>query len=184
MDKTENPRIIAGSAKNIRLKVSEGVRPVTDRMKQSVFDSIPEYISGAQVLDLYAGSGSFGLEALSRGSASCTFVENEKEVITTLNENIAKTHLADKAVVMQTNVGTFLKKNKDQTYDLIFCDPPFHTLETFSVHRFSKLMHAKSLMVIKLPSAMEVKPLKIMPTLHVEKFGQNQILFLGKSDSA
>ncbi len=90
-------RVIAGKAKGSRLKSpGMGTRPMTDRMKEAVFSSLGE-LDGLKVLDLYAGSGSLGLEALSRGASKATFVENAREAIVKLEENIQTTGLKRKS---------------------------------------------------------------------------------------
>ena len=103
-----------------------GTRPMTDRMKESVFSAIGDF-DGVSVLDLYAGSGSLGLEALSRGAAQAIFVENSREAIIKLNENIEATDLADRAKVEWAEVGPILKRGAIDRVDLIFLDPPYST---------------------------------------------------------
>jgi 16S rRNA (guanine966-N2)-methyltransferase len=120
-------RVIAGSAKGRRLKSpTTGTRPMTDRMKESVFSAIGD-VTGISVLDLYAGSGSLGLEALSRGAAHALFVENAREAIVKLNENIEATGLGDRAKVEWAEVGPIINRGAVDRVDLIFIDPPYST---------------------------------------------------------
>jgi 16S rRNA (guanine966-N2)-methyltransferase len=97
---------------------------MTDRMKESVFSSLGE-VSGMKVYDLYAGSGSLGLEALSRGAKAALFVENARDAIVKINENIAATDLEDRAEVLWAEVRPTLQRMADQRVDLIFIDPPY-----------------------------------------------------------
>ncbi|HEX2367763.1 MAG TPA: 16S rRNA (guanine(966)-N(2))-methyltransferase RsmD [Acidimicrobiia bacterium] len=117
-------RIIAGAAKGRRLEAprTPDTRPITDRAKESIFSSLGDRVSGARVLDLYAGSGAFGLEALSRGSASAEFVERGREAVGVLRRNVESTGLGGRIVA--DDVVRFLERNVD-TYDLIFVDPPY-----------------------------------------------------------
>lgn len=118
-------RVIAGKAKGRRLKSPGlGTRPMTDRMKEAVFSSLGE-LDGLVVLDLYAGSGSLGLEALSRGAKSARFVESARDAIVKLEENIETTGLGSKAEVTWADVATTLGLGADERVDLVFLDPPY-----------------------------------------------------------
>jgi 16S rRNA (guanine966-N2)-methyltransferase len=99
---------------------------MTDRMKESVFSSLGD-LSGLEVLDLYAGSGSLGLEALSRGAASALFVDNARDAIVSLEQNVETTGLGDRAEVVWADVNTTLARPADSRKDLIFVDPPYAT---------------------------------------------------------
>jgi 16S rRNA (guanine966-N2)-methyltransferase len=117
-------RIIAGKAGRIAIQVPGGVaRPTTDFVRQAVFSILSTQVEGAKVLDLYAGSGAIGLEALSRGAASCTFVEENRAACAVITKNLEKTHL-DGGQVVKAEVSAFLKRDPRQ-YDLIFADPPY-----------------------------------------------------------
>lgn len=118
-------RVIAGEAKGRRLKSPGlGTRPMADRMKESVFSSLGD-IAGVRVLDLYAGSGSLGLEALSRGAAHALFVENARDAIVRLRENIEATGMGDRCNVEWTDVSSTLARPADERVDLVFVDPPY-----------------------------------------------------------
>jgi len=118
-------RIIAGSAGSIPLKVPRSLtRPTTDRVREAVFSVLGEKLAGARVLDLFAGSGSLGLEALSRGAAEATFVESNGPACTIISENVAKSRLAG-ARVQRRDVLAFLSTAAKGHYDLVFADPPY-----------------------------------------------------------
>lgn len=119
-------RVIAGSAKGRRLvgPNTRDTRPLTDRAKEGIFSAIGERVSGAEVLDLYAGSGSIGIEAISRGAAEATFVENAKPALEALRKNLADLGFEDRAKVFGRSVDAFLRSAKGH-YDLIFVDPPW-----------------------------------------------------------
>jgi 16S rRNA (guanine966-N2)-methyltransferase len=117
-------RIIAGTAGRIAIKVPSAVaRPTTDFVRQAVFSILGEKVEDARVLDLFAGSGALGLEALSRGARSCTFVDEHRQAVNVINENLTKARLTGGHAV-KSEVATFLKRDA-ATYDLIFADPPY-----------------------------------------------------------
>jgi len=117
-------RIIAGTAKGRRLIApdSKGTRPVTDRVREAVFSIVGAWVEEANVLDLYAGSGSFGLEALSRGARAATFVENGAKALIALRRNIETLDLG--GTVVSSTVSDYLNRSAG-SYDLVFMDPPW-----------------------------------------------------------
>ena len=126
-------RVIAGVAKGRRLKGPPGLatRPMTDRAREALFSAIAPSLPGAEVLDLYAGTGSLGLEALSRGSSSAVFVEQDRPALKALRANVEAVGLGGRVVA--TDVGRFLAeqaaRGSQGLYDLVFLDPPYrHSL--------------------------------------------------------
>lgn len=117
-------RIIGGKAKNIRLEVPPGTRPMTDRIKASVFDTLQPILEGSICLDLYAGTGGLGLEAISRGATEATFVEQDKLACEILHKNIKRAKVEDHSIVISERVEEFLI-NCEQIYTLVLLDPPF-----------------------------------------------------------
>ncbi|MET0567122.1 MAG: 16S rRNA (guanine(966)-N(2))-methyltransferase RsmD [Acidimicrobiia bacterium] len=117
-------RIISGKAKGRRLLAPDtpATRPVTDRAREAVFSMIGGWVEDATVLDLYAGSGSFGLEALSRGAAAATFVENGNRALEALRQNISGVSLG--GTLVSANVNDFLEHSTGE-FDLVFIDPPW-----------------------------------------------------------
>ena len=120
-------RIITGSAKGTKLKTPRGmaVRPTGDRVKESLFNILGSRVIDARVLDLFAGTGNLGLEALSRGASHTTFVEQSHVSIALIRENAALTKLQDHIRIVKGNVLTILNRLEGQ-FDLIFCDPPYN----------------------------------------------------------
>ena len=119
-------RIITGKSRGVKLLTLEGTntRPTSERAKEAVFSMLSFDIEGRDILDLYAGSGQMGLEALSRYAASATFVDNSKEAIDIINKNVIKTKLIDGAKVIKSDVNSFLVRARGQ-YDIVFIDPPY-----------------------------------------------------------
>ena len=120
-------RVITGKAKGIRLKTLEGldVRPTTDRVKEGMFSAIQFQIPQARVLDLFAGSGQLGIEALSRGAKQAVFVDQSAESLHIVKENLKKTNLTDYAELYQKSAEQYLRLCPDHSFDLIFLDPPY-----------------------------------------------------------
>lgn len=121
-------RVITGTARGMSLRTLEGdnVRPTTDKVKEAVFSIIQFEIEGRRILDLFAGSGQLGIEALSRGAESAVFVDADKNSVRIVKENLAKTKLDYKATVAQTDSLAFLSMT-DRIFDIAFLDPPFST---------------------------------------------------------
>ncbi len=120
-------RIISGSAGGIPIKVPKTeTRPTTDRVRQAVFSMLGEAVAGARVLDLFAGSGALGLEALSRGAASALFVDQHGAACKIIQENLSKARLAG-AEVRQAEVSRALQhlQRDGALFDLVFADPPY-----------------------------------------------------------
>jgi 16S rRNA (guanine966-N2)-methyltransferase len=127
-------RVIAGISGGLRLTVPKaGVRPTMDRVKAAIFSSLGERVLAAQVLDLFAGSGALGIEALSRGAASVTFVEKDRAAIAAIERNLAHTGFSGR--VRKQDVFDFLGRPKiEKGYDLIFADPPYDKVQLGRSH--------------------------------------------------
>lgn len=119
-------RVITGLARGKKLLTLEGndVRPTTDRVKEAIFSMIQFQIEGRTFLDLFAGSGQMGIEALSRGAKQAVFVDSDKNAIDVIKNNLRDTSLSDKAKVLQMDSIAYLKQ-KNQDFDLIYLDPPY-----------------------------------------------------------
>ena len=118
-------RVVAGSARGKKLLVvpGQGTRPILDRVKTALFDILRPRIPGMNVLDLFAGSGSVGIEALSQGAAHCTFIDRGHPAVATIKRNLATTGFSDRSDVRQTDAFTYLR-GTDRTFDLIYVAPP------------------------------------------------------------
>jgi pantetheine-phosphate adenylyltransferase/16S rRNA (guanine(966)-N(2))-methyltransferase RsmD len=126
-------RIIAGTARGIRLApVPRDVRPTSDRVRESVFNALGQFFDGGDVLDLYAGTGALGIEALSRGCERAVFVEKDGRAVATIRENLRRARLADRAEVVRDDVGRALERmlTDGRAFNLIFADPPYRIATT------------------------------------------------------
>jgi 16S rRNA (guanine966-N2)-methyltransferase len=120
--------VISGSAKGKRLtNVPKGVRPVSDRAREGLFSSLSPEVPGAVVLDLFAGTGALGIEALSRGAEHAVFVDRDRASIAAVRENLARTGLADRASIVASEVNDFLGRRGPEagSFDLVLMDPPY-----------------------------------------------------------
>jgi 16S rRNA (guanine966-N2)-methyltransferase len=148
-------RIIAGSRKGARIAAPKGLatRPTSDRVRENVFNLVAPWVEGADVLDLFAGSGAMGLEALSRGAERVVFVEEEVAACRAINANLDKLGLTGAQVLCQ-DAGRFLA-GETRTYDLVFCDPPydeFARLEPKLARHAPRLLADDSLLVLETSS--------------------------------
>ena len=130
--KSNSIRIIAGVWRGRRLPVldHQGLRPTTDRVRETVFNWLMHDVAGAQCLDLFAGSGALGFECLSRGAKAVDFVETERSVTTTIGQNLELLlgdKSAEKAEIYNIDALRFLQKKAHKHYDIVFLDPPFQS---------------------------------------------------------
>ncbi len=125
-------KVVSGISRGRRLKGSKaGIRPTSGKVKEALFDIIGERVKGAIFLDLYAGTGAIGIEALSRGGEKAVFVESEPSLRRVIRENVSSLGLGEKADVVGQDAGRFLNyaMKKAERFDIIFLDPPYHTGE-------------------------------------------------------
>lgn len=125
---TDAGRVIAGSARGTRLRgPGEGTRPLADRVKETLFAILEPGLAGARVLDLFAGSGAGGIEALSRGAASATFVEGDADAARVIAENLVRARLSERGRVVRADVMSYLagRALADGPFDVVLIDPPY-----------------------------------------------------------
>ena len=120
-------RVIAGTARSINLITPKGLdtRPTTDKYKETLFNCLQSYVGNSVFVDLFAGSGAIGIEALSRGAAKALFCDNSREAYDCIKVNLSKTRLSDKAEVYREDASFFIKNRIKEVPDIIFIDPPF-----------------------------------------------------------
>ncbi len=120
------PRIIAGSARGIRIESVPGdtTRPITDRVKESLFNIIGSDIADSKFLDLFGGTGSVGIEALSRGARSCYFLDLAPQAVRTIKKNLETARLVEKAEVRMLDAFQYLRMPVNSAYDYIYIAPP------------------------------------------------------------
>lgn len=156
-------RITSGKARGIILKSPKGdaTRPATDAARQAVFSSISEFVEGANVLDLFAGTGSYGLEALSRGAKSAVFVENSRQAAACLKGNVAavKKSMGEiDARVLSADCFNMKADSFGEPFDLIFADAPYPLLLKKSCEVFALLLRfstPETLVMLEAPAEFE-----------------------------
>ena len=147
-------RVIAGTAGSLRLKTPAGMdtRPTTDRIKETLFNMLQPYIPDAVFIDLYSGSGGIGIEALSRGARHAYFVENNKNAIACITENLRFTKFTDKATVLKQDVLSALHGIHEKEADVIFMDPPYdcgHEKEALCILKDAPFVTERTLIVVE-----------------------------------
>ncbi len=169
-------RIITGSARGKRLVTVPGndlVRPTSEKVKEGIFSSIQFDIEGRRVLDLFAGCGQMGIEALSRGADRCTFVDASKVSLDTVRTNLKGTDFEDNATLIRSDYSMFTARSTDK-FDIAFLDPPYHAdiLEK-ALTSVCRIMSDYGIIVCEHPSDITL-PESIMD------FSANRLLRYGK----
>jgi len=178
-------RVISGTAKGCKLSSIDDLstRPTLDRVKEPLFSIIQNHIQDANVLDLFAGSGALGIEALSRGSKHCTFCDKSHKSIQMLKENIKKTRMEEKSTILNIDYKKCLE-GLNEKFDIIFIDPPYK--QDIGVKAIEKIIDLKILSedgIIILETDEEERELEELKNVEVEvydkrKYGRVQLLFI------
>lgn len=145
-------RVVAGKYGGRKLDApSESntrTKPMGERIRNALFNNIGSEVQGAEVLDAFAGTGSVGFEALSRGAVHVTFVERDKVAQRIITHNMEVLGTGDGAELVRTTVNNWLDMSERRVYDLIFADPPYHDLQLSTVSRLLGLLKPNGLMVL------------------------------------
>lgn len=146
-------RVIAGTAKGHKLRCIQGIntRPTSDRVKESIFNIIMNYIAESSVLDLFSGTGNLGIEALSRGAKECIMIDNNPQCIKVILQNLEHTKLNEKAKVICSNAVSSIRNFKDK-FDIIFIDAPYNKghIEPVLRELFSnKILNANGIIILE-----------------------------------
>jgi len=184
-------RVIAGEAKGLRLHTPKGlrVRPTSDRARESLFSILGSRLPGARFLDLYAGTGANGIEALSRGTRACVFVDEDARSVALIKRNLVATGFEDRATVIRGALPEQLKhfKGKHGAFDIIFADPPYvsQDYETLlAVIDKEKLLAETGLMVVEHASRRDLAAaLGDFVRIRRAKYGDTALSFYRASES-
>jgi 16S rRNA (guanine966-N2)-methyltransferase len=176
-------RVITGRFKGRRLTAVPdlSVRPATDRVKKTIFDLLMTRLDleGTTVLDLFAGTGSLGIEALSRGAQTAVFVESDRRAAAVIRRNLADLGCADEAEVVENDAGGFLRR-AGGSYDLIFADPPYAYNRTAELPAMVMDAHALApggILIMEHTAGLEFPPLPGCVPGPVKKFGRTIVSF-------
>ena len=178
-------RVISGKFKGRVIKGFDinGTRPTMDRVKESIFSSIQNYISDAVVLDLFAGSGNLGIEALSNGASKCYFVDNNKIAINVIKDNINNCKIDNAIVILDDYMGALsYLKNNDIKLDLVFLDPPykFNYIDKIINYMLNNdLLNDKSLIICEFENDIN-KDYGNLEIYKEKKYGQKKVIIFKK----
>jgi 16S rRNA (guanine966-N2)-methyltransferase len=174
-------RVIAGSARGIVLVAprDRGTRPITDRVKETLFGILGERVLDALVLDLYAGSGAIGIEALSRGARGATFVERGRAGLAAIRENLQRARLGEHAEVRGGDVGRFLADPVGERFSLAFLDPPYEERDILApLERLVDHLAPGATVVVKHFWRTEPPPVEGLEPWRERRFGETALTFL------
>jgi len=178
-------RIISGKYKGHRLYSAkdQSIRPTTDRVKEYIFNILSEFIEDCRVLDLFSGSGNLGIEALSRGAESVTFIENSYNSVKVLRKNLDRIRIQEPYKIVRKNVLTFLRQNKEP-FDLIFADPPFkwnHYIELLPLVFLPENLTHYGIFVLESERTHDIEwETNIYEVIRQKKFDRSLITFFGR----
>jgi 16S rRNA (guanine966-N2)-methyltransferase len=176
-------RVIAGSAGGIRLKTPpHNLRPTMDRVREAAFSALGSFVLGAHVLDLFAGSGGYGIEALSRGASEAVFVDVHPQSIEAIRSNLARTKLDGK--VFRDDAFRFLEKH-DERYRLVFADPPYEKKagdrdfagELLEDKSLVAALEPEGLLVLECAPTTEISALRFWEVTRAKEYGATKLLF-------
>lgn len=181
-------RVISGTLRGKKLKTLEGenTRPTLDRVKEALFSIIQFDIENASVLDLFAGSGSLGIETLSRGAKQVIFCDNSKDAIEIIKQNVAATRFTEKSEIINKDYMSTLEAIKHQKFDIIFLDPPYRSdfaKESLNYIITNDLLSKNGIVIIetddinKKQGILDTKGIKIVDT---RKYGSVMLIFVRK----
>jgi 16S rRNA (guanine966-N2)-methyltransferase len=171
-------RIIAGSRRGHTIYAPKGLdtRPTSDRVRENVFNIVAPWVEGARVLDLYAGSGAMGLEALSRGAEAAVFVESDAEALRAIERNLEKLRLTGARIVRgDASTGLAQESTAGRKYDLVLADPPYEMTDYATLSRYLPSVLADDGLLV-FETAARVEPeLACLATRTSRKYGSTRV---------
>ena len=183
-------RVIAGTARSLPLKTvrGSGTRPTTDRIKETLFNMISPHIPGCRFLDLFSGSGAIGIEALSRGAACAAFVEQDRNALQVIRQNLNFTHLTQNARVIAGDVVRIVTSmNGEKSFGVIFMDPPYDNgleRKVLEALRENSIADRDTLIIIEASAETDFSYLDDLGYTLVKEtqYGSNRHMFVKKKD--
>jgi 16S rRNA (guanine966-N2)-methyltransferase len=179
-----NIRIISGEfgGRKIEAPDTDKTHPMSERARNALFNSIAQHIEGAKVLDVFAGTGAIGLEALSRGAHDVTFVERDHTAQQVLARNVTTLNVENRVVIARTNVENWLTTRDDGLYDLIFADPPYGDTQFSTVSQLFGLLKPDALMVLSHPGRGEIPTKTGVVVVDNRSYGNAYLTFYRRED--
>ena len=180
-----NVRLISGryGGRTIKSPNSDLTHPMSERLRGSMFNIIADEVSNATVLDAFAGTGSIGLEALSRGAKDATFIERDRLAADILTENINTLNADKQATIFRMGLDAWINKSQGNFYDIIFADPPYKNTQLSTVVKLLGMLKPKGLMVVSYPGSGEVPTVKGFVVVDNRIYGNAALAFYRRKDS-
>ena len=177
-------RVISGSARGLKLNTpgDDRVRPTTDRVKESMFNIVQDWVYDSQVLDLFAGSGALGIEALSRGASQAVFCDNSLDSIKIIKSNIEKARVADRSQIVSGDFKRSLRdmEAKNQSFDMIFVDPPYYEglfEEVLDTIRSCKILKKDGIVIVEHDAKKPIGQVEGLEVYKEKKYGITMLTF-------
>lgn len=182
-------RVISGLAKGRKLRMvpGRGTRPISDRVKESLFNILGAGIRETVWLDLFAGTGSVGIEALSRGAKLAMFIDNNRKAVETIKRNLEHTRLSDKAEVVRQDAFEFLKNHTKHIFDFVYVAPPqYKNLWTKSIamiDEYNRLLNKDAWVIVQIhPKEMDEISLTSLIEVDQRRYGNTSLMFFKRLD--
>jgi 16S rRNA (guanine(966)-N(2))-methyltransferase RsmD len=182
-------RVISGKARGTKLFApddSKTIRPTSDYVRENLFNIIQQDVAEATFLDVFAGTGAVGIEALSRGAGSAVFIDNSQKAVELIKKNLEKTNLADFAVIIKGSMPETLKKLSGRKFDIIFLDPPYFEGglpdKTLNEVLEQDILDENGIIVIEAPCREQIKYPGKLEVYKEKIYGSSKLIFLMKGD--
>lgn len=182
-------RVISGSARGLKLNTpgDDRVRPTTDRVKESMFNIVQDWVYDSQVLDLFAGSGALGIEALSRGASQAVFCDNSLDSIKIIKSNIEKARVADRSQIVSGDFKRCLRdmEAKNKSFDMIFVDPPYYKglfEEVLDTIRSCKILKKDGIVIVEHDAKRPIGQVEGLEVYKEKKYGITMLTFYCSED--
>lgn len=177
-------RVISGSARGLKLNTpgDDRVRPTTDRVKESMFNIVQDWVYDSQVLDLFAGSGALGIEALSRGASQAVFCDNSLDSIKIIKSNIEKARVVDRSQIVRGDFKRCLRdmEAKNQSFDMIFVDPPYYKglfEEVLDTIKACKILKKDGIVIVEHDAKRPIGQVEGLEVYKEKKYGITMLTF-------
>jgi 16S rRNA (guanine966-N2)-methyltransferase len=180
-----NIRVISGKFGGRKIEAPDNTRthPMGERVRNAMFNSIGSEIVGAEVLDAFAGTGSIGLEALSRGAKFALFIERDNIAAKILAKNVTTLAAQDQAKIIRTTILNWIENNNHEQFDLIFADPPYHDPQLSTVAKLYGLLKPGGLMILSHPGGSEVPTKPGVVVVDNRSYGNANLTFYRRNDA-
>ena len=181
-----NLRIISGSLGGRTIATPDGnkTHPMSERVRNALFNIIGDEIQGAKVLDAFAGTGSLGIEAISRGAECATFLERDRKAHKSIVANITTLDITSKTKAINAPVASWLTTYNDEHFDIIFVDPPYHDMQLSTVKSIMGLLKPGALMVLSQPGRDEYPTRPGVVVVDNRSYGDATLVFFRLEDDA